>query len=274
MRDRDLADSLGISEAQLVAADVGDTVTRITADLDRVMPAIGRLGEVMALTRNESCVIEKVGDYDNYTPGPHASLIVNEEIDLRMFPKHWVHGFAIEQETERGPRRTIQVFDAAGDAVHKVFLREASNLAAWPEIVEELKIEDQSNTLVVEPRKSTEPAKGDPDKAEKLREEWDKITDTHQFLIMTRRLKMNRLGAYRIAGEPYARRLENSVIEELLNKAAETATPIMVFVGNMAALKFTPDRSKRSPKWGRGSTFLIPGLICTCARTTLPRSMP
>ncbi len=259
MRDRDLADILGISEAQLVAADVGDTVTRITADMDRVMPAIGRLGEVMALTRNESCVIEKIGEYDNYTPGPHAGLIVNEEIDLRMFPKHWVHGFAIEQETERGPRRTIQVFDAAGDAVHKVFLREASNLAAWPEIVEELKIEDQSNTLVVEPRKSTEPAKGDPDKAEKLREEWDKITDTHQFLIMTRRLKMNRLGAYRIAGEPYARRLENSVIEELLNKVAETATPIMVFVGNMGCIEIHTGPVKKIAEVGPWINVLDPG---------------
>ncbi|PIE13323.1 MAG: hemin-degrading factor [Rhodobacterales bacterium] len=259
MRDRDLADSLGISEAQLVAADVGETVTRITADMDRLMPALGRFGEVMALTRNESCVIEKVGVYDKYTSGTHASMVVNGQIDLRMFPKHWVYGFAIEQETERGPRRTIQVFDAAGDAVHKVFLREASNIEEWSAVVRDLKIEDQSNTLEVEARKPTEPARGDADKAEKLREEWEQMTDTHQFLIMTRRMKMNRLGAYRIAGEPYARRLENSVIQELLYKAAETAIPIMVFVGNMGCIEIHTGPVERIVEMGPWINVLDPG---------------
>ncbi|MEZ5713837.1 MAG: ChuX/HutX family heme-like substrate-binding protein [Paracoccaceae bacterium] len=259
MRDRDLADKLGISEAQLVAADVGETVTRITADMDRIMPALGRFGEVMALTRNESCVIEKVGEYDNYTAGEHAAMIVNETIDLRMFPKHWVHGFAIEQETERGMRRTIQVFDAAGDAVHKVFLRDGSNAAEWPAVVAELRIEDQSNSLTVEPRSPTEPAKGDPEKAEKLRAEWDKLTDTHQFLMMTRRMKMNRLGAYRIAGEPYARRLAPEAVEQLLHQAAETETPIMVFVGNMGCIEIHTGPIKKIVEMGPWINVLDPG---------------
>ena len=259
MRDRDLADKLGISEAQLVAADVGETVTRITADMDRIMPALTRFGEVMALTRNEACVIEKVGEYDNFTPGQHAALIVNETIDLRMFPGRWVHGFAIEQETERGMRRTIQVFDAAGDAVHKVFLRENSKAEHWADVVAELRIDDQSNTLAVEQREPVEPAKGDPAKARKLREEWDKLTDTHQFLMMTRRLKMNRLGAYRIAGEPYARRLGNEAIEQLLHKAAETATPIMVFVGNQGCIEIHTGPVHKIVEMGPWINVLDPG---------------
>ncbi|UYV39561.1 hemin-degrading factor [Rhodobacteraceae bacterium D3-12] len=248
-----------MSEAQLVAADVGETVTRITGDLDRIMPALKQLGKVMALTRNESCVIEKVGVYDNFTPGQHAGLIVNGEIDLRMFPGQWVHGFAIEQETERGMRRTIQVFDAAGDAVHKVFLRERSNADAWPGVVAELKIEDQSNTLEVTPRKPVEAAKADADKADKLRSEWDKLTDTHQFLMLVRRLKMNRLGAYRIAGEPYARRLETDVIQKLLYKAAESETAIMVFVGNAGCIEIHTGPIKKVVEMGPWINVLDPG---------------
>ncbi|MDV4144299.1 hemin-degrading factor [Shimia sp. FJ5] len=259
MRDRDLADKLGISEAQLVAAHVGDTVTRITADMDRIMPALNRFGEVMALTRNESCVIEKVGVYDGFRPGEHAALVVNEDIDLRMFPKHWVHGFAIEQETDRGMRRTIQVFDAAGDAVHKVFLREGSNADAWAPVVEELKIEDQSDTLTVSPRKPTEGAKGTPDQADRLRSEWDKITDTHQFLMMTRRIKMNRLGAYRVAGEPYARRLGNDAVETLLHRAAEREISIMVFVGNMGCIEIHTGPVHRIVDMGPWINVLDPG---------------
>ncbi|MEO0831021.1 MAG: ChuX/HutX family heme-like substrate-binding protein, partial [Pseudomonadota bacterium] len=47
------------------------------------------------------------------------------------FPKHWRHAFLVEKELENGIQRSVQVFDAAGDAVHKVFLRESSNLDVW-----------------------------------------------------------------------------------------------------------------------------------------------
>ncbi|MCP9484104.1 hemin-degrading factor [Shimia sp. CNT1-13L.2] len=237
-RERDFAESLGASEAEFLAAHVGQGVVRITADMDRLIPGVMRLGEVMALTRNESCVIEKVGVYDDYRGGPHAALVVNHDIDLRMFPSRWKHGFAVEKTLEDGStRRSLQVFDAAGDAVHKVFLREASILEEWDALVEELREPDQSDTLEVRARTPTEPAKGSVEMAEKLRSEWDKITDTHQFLQMTRKLKMNRLGAYRIAGAPYVRPLAAEVVATVFEKARDSEMPIMVFVGNMGCIE-------------------------------------
>ena len=156
-------------------------------------------------------------------------------------------------------RRTIQIFDAAGDAVHKVFLREGSNADAWAPVVEDLKIEDQSNTLNVSPRKPTEGAKGSADQAERLRSEWDKITDTHQFLMMTRRIKMNRLGAYRVAGEPYARRLRTDAVETLLHTAADRRIPIMVFVGNMGCIEIHTGPVHRIVDMGPWINVLDPG---------------
>ena len=237
LRERDLADKLGISEGQLVAAHVGEGVTRITAELDPLFAAFERLGEVMALTRNPSCVIEKVGVYENYTSGQHASMVVNENIDLRMFPRIWVSAFAVEKQTDKGVRRSIQVFDAAGDAVHKVHLRDASNLDQWDDIVAHLRIEEQSDTLEVETREPTEGAKGTADQREKLCEEWDKLTDTHQFMSLTRKLKINRLGAYRIAGAPYTRALAPKSVEALLHKASEKSVPLMIFVGNRGCIE-------------------------------------
>ena len=186
-------------------------------------------------------------------------MVLNQEIDLRMFPSRWVHGFAIEHETEKGMRRTIQVFDAAGDAVHKVFMRDDSNVGNWVSVVEDLKIEDQSSTLEFAPRKPTEPAIGTPEQADRLREEWDKLTDTHQFMIMTRRLKMNRLGAYRIAGEPYARRLENDAVTQLLHNAAETQTPLMVFVGNAGCIEIHTGPISNIVEMGPWINVLDPG---------------
>ena len=64
LRDRDFAAELNISEAQLVAAYAGRGVTRIAARPDDIVPRLTALGEVMALTRNTSCVIEKPGVYE------------------------------------------------------------------------------------------------------------------------------------------------------------------------------------------------------------------
>ncbi|WP_170465108.1 hemin-degrading factor [Ruegeria arenilitoris] len=236
-RDRDLAESLGITEGQLVAAFTGIDATKLSNSLDDLFPMLNGLGEVMALTRNPSCVIEKVGQYDNYHSGAHASMVLTEEIDLRMFPGHWVHTFAVERKTENGTKRSLQIFDAAGDAVHKIFLREGSDLTHWTKLVRTLADKDQSQVLNVEPRKPAEAAKANPDKADALRTEWAKMTDTHQFLRLTSKLKMNRLGAYRVAGEPLARALEPSVISQMFEQVRDQALDVMVFVGNRGCIE-------------------------------------
>ncbi|MGY6633349.1 MAG: ChuX/HutX family heme-like substrate-binding protein, partial [Alkalilacustris sp.] len=141
-RSRDLADMLGVPEAALLAAQVGAEVVRIAAAPDRLIPAVQSLGEVMALTRNGSCVHERVGRYEAWHPGDHAAMVLGAEIDLRIFPAHWVHGFALN-----GKRPSLQVFDAAGDAVHKLHLREGSDRAAFDRLVAALALEDQSDTL-------------------------------------------------------------------------------------------------------------------------------
>lgn len=237
VRERDLADKLGISEASLVAAHVGNEATYIAAHPDQLIPRVKALGEVMALTRNESAVHEKIGVYENYHGGQHATMVVTEAIDLRMFPRHWIHAYAVTRETDAGTRRSLQVFDAAGDAVHKIFLRDGSDLAAWEGLVKDLSLPEQSQTLSLEPRAPAEIPKADPAKAERLRQEWDQMTDTHQFLRVTSKLKMNRLGAYRIAGAPYVRPLMTEAVNDMLVALAEKTVPFMMFVGNRGCIQ-------------------------------------
>ncbi|TCP60925.1 putative hemin transport protein [Rhodovulum bhavnagarense] len=237
MRTRDLAGSLGVAEAEVLAAETGHGVTRISADPDALMPLMPGFGEVMALTRNESAVIEKTGTFGDYTPGQHAAMVLSPAIDLRIFPKHWVHGFAVEEKRGGTLRRSIQVFDAAGDAVHKIYIGADAPEAAWPALVDRLRIEDQAQTLELAPRAPTEPAKANPAKLDALRAEWDRLTDTHQFLQMVRKLKMNRLGAYRIAGAPYVRPLAPDCLGALLDGLGEQGFPFMLFVGNRGCIE-------------------------------------
>jgi putative hemin transport protein len=259
LRARDAADKLGISEAQLVAARVGAGTTRIAAHPDRVIPAAERLGEVMALTRVDACVHEKVGEYGNYHPGEHAAMTLTENIDLRIFPSHWVHGFAVETETEQGPRRSLQIFDAAGDAVHKIHLRDGSNHDAWAGIVADLADPDQSDTQSVAARKPTEAAKSRPEKRDVLRAEWAKLTDTHQFLRLCSKLKMNRLGAYRIAGAPFVRQLDPKAAYEMLQAVRGAGIEVMIFVGNRGCIQIHTGPVRELRPMGPWQNVMDPG---------------
>lgn len=233
LRARDLAAKLGIREAQLVAARVGNGVTRIEPHPDALIPHVMKLGDVMALTRNESCVIERIGTYTDYHSGARAQMVVGADIDMRFFGQYWISAFAVAE----GDKRSIQVFDAAGDAVHKVHLRPESDVAAFDAMIAELRLAEQSDALDVEPRQPTEPAKAEPSRLADLRDDWSNMTDTHQFLTMVSRNKMNRLGAYRTIGAPQAVALSTDAITTFLHAVAGVEVPIMIFVGNAACIE-------------------------------------
>lgn len=237
MRARDLADKLGIPEAQLVAAHLGHGAMRIDAHPDRLIPAAEKLGEVMALTRTDACVHEKIGQYGSYHSGDHAAMTLTQDIDLRIFPAHWVQAFAVETGTGDAVRRSLQVFDAAGDAVHKIHLRATSDHAAWPQVVADLTLPDQSFAQSYAARTPVEAPKSRADKADVLRAEWAKLTDTHQFLRLCSKLKMNRLGAYRIAGAPFVRELAPFAADAMLHAVQGSGIEVMLFVGNRGCIQ-------------------------------------
>ncbi len=236
-RARDFAMVQGITEADLVAAHVGHGATAIVADPDRLLPWAGKLGDVMALTRNAHCVHERRGEYKDYRTGAFASMVLGPEIDLRIFGKHWVHGFAVEEAGEDGPKRSLQVFDAAGDAVHKIWLKPESDHAVWADLIANMRLPEQAQALRLAARARVEPAKGDLSQAAALRTAWDAMTDTHQFIGLVKDQGMNRLGAYRVAGTPYAERLDPQAVTLTLERASEGGIPVMIFVGNMGCIQ-------------------------------------
>lgn len=241
MRERDLAMHLGITEAELLAAHIGQGVTRISATVADVLPSLEMLGEVMSLTRNESVVHEKVGVYESAktTVGPQHALILGGDIDLRIFPSRWAYGFAVEKtDEEGGVRRSLQFFDAAGDAVHKVHLRPNSDVAAYEALVGELQLDDQSSAISVSGEKIREEATGDDlPTADVLRERWSAMTDVHQLFNILRKLKLTRHQAVHLIGEDYAWRLDNDALTAMLYQAVRDEVPIMCFVGSSGCIQ-------------------------------------
>jgi len=186
---------------------------------------------VMALTRNRNCVHERKGVYKTYHSGSWAQMILSPEIDLRLFAKHWVHAYAVVE----GDKRSVQVFDAAGDAVHKIHLTQASDVAGFDRLVAELAVAGQMPDFA--PRATVDPARMNPAAADALRRGWAAMTDSHQFLGLVKDYGMNRLGANRIAGAPHARALQKGAVLAALELAAFSEIPVMIFVGNPGCIQ-------------------------------------
>ncbi len=231
MRERDIAAQLKISEAALVAAEVGISAVRIDASAAKLLERVADLGEVMALSRNESAVHEKIGVYENIKVGEHNAIVLGENIDLRVFPSRWVHAFAVTKKDGDAERLSLQYFDKTGNAVHKIHLRPASNVEAYHRIVAELKLEDQGQELVEAEASSASDEDGNVSR-EELRDNWSKMTDTHEFFGMLKRLKIGRQAAVRTVGDDYAWKLDNTATADMMHASVKSGLPIMCFVAN------------------------------------------
>ncbi len=206
VRIRDAARSLGVSEGELVATGVGSIATRLEArNWGDVILSLPALGPVMALTRNDSAVHERHGAYGEVSVNGAMGLVLGEDIDLRLFLNRWRFGFAVREATDHGERRSLQFFDGAGQAVHKVYATEKTNMTAFDGLVRDFTASQQDKTLPVEAAApaATDRPDGEID-VEGLRDAWRKLEDTHDFFGLLRKFKVGRTQALRLTGSEFA----------------------------------------------------------------------
>ena len=248
-RHRDIAARLGVSEGELIAAHVdaqprpqGLRAQRLQAAWPRLIAALETVGVVMALTRNAACVHEKTGVYrDTSASGPagrEVGLVLGGAIDLRVFYSRWAHGFAVDETSDKGVQRSLQFFDAAGTAVHKVFVKPLTDQAAWTALVAAFLADDQSPGMT--PAATPEPTAERPDAeidVAALRQAWASLRDTHDFFGLLRAHGVTRTQALRLAEPRFVRPVDAASAQQLLSGAAGTGTPVMVFVGNPGVIQ-------------------------------------
>ncbi|NVB39889.1 hemin-degrading factor [Pseudenhygromyxa sp. WMMC2535] len=270
LRIRAAADELGVSELALRLTQIGRSggedeaplsVTRLAGDWRALIERLPELGEVMVLTRNAAAVHEKVGTFGAIQFGEGFGLVLNREVDLRLFMSRWAHGVAvIEAARGGGVHRSLQFFDASGTAIHKVYLRDGSNRAAYAGIVDEWTAADQQAELAIEP--VAPPAAPKPDAeidVEGLRADWLALQDPHEFFPMLRRYEVARTQALRLAPEGHAERIGDDAIVTLLERASATKTPIMVFVGSPGCIQIHTGRVEQIKAMGPWINVLDPG---------------
>ena len=247
MRHRDIAKQLGVSEGELLAYFLGiHTAPSVAGEMQairlhpkwaEIMTSIESLGEVMALTRNASCVHEKVGIYKKASQQGPVGLMVGE-IDLRLFYHAWEYGFAVREMTKDGLQRSLQFFDRSGVAIHKIHLRLQSSVANYDALLAQFQSHDQAPGIqVTEPGK---PAAELPDQEIDVtawHQAWRAMRDTHDFFVLLRQFKVTRTQGLRLAESAFVQALPVTCVRDLLEIAASTATPLMVFVGNHGMLQ-------------------------------------
>ncbi|AGZ30207.1 hemin-degrading HemS.ChuX domain protein [Burkholderia pseudomallei MSHR2451] len=237
LRNRDVAQLLGVSEGEALAAFAGERVVRLESSFVELFEEMPRLGGVMALTRNAAAVHEKDGAFEQMSHDGPVGLALGA-IDLRIFYRNWAAGFAVYEPTAHGVMKSLQFFDAQGDAVHKVYLRKHSDHAAFDAFVSRWRMPVQSPAFAVEPAPPAHVERPDGEiDAAGLRAAWDAMTDTHQFHGVVRRHGVSRTQALRLAGASRAHRVATDAARRVLERAAQTRLPIMVFVGNRGMIQ-------------------------------------
>jgi putative hemin transport protein len=236
LRIRNAARQLGVSELELLVTRLGESVIRLDAVWADFLKEIPRLGYVQALSRNEWVVHERKGVYKNYSQdqGGRVVLFVGEDIDLRIFITNWKYGFAVEEFSRGKLRKSFQFFDAFGEAMHKVYLTDESDDAAYDDIKEASRHEDQSVYQEVETPKPAPPELPDSAiNAEAFRAEWLALKDTHDFFPLLMKHRISRTQALRLAPTgDWAIPVPNESLRKVFSIVADREVPIMVFVGN------------------------------------------
>jgi putative hemin transport protein len=259
LRIRDAAKELNVSELELLSTTLGKETIRLKEDWSAILSACKTLGKIMSLTRNEGCVLEHKGSFQKISihgRAPHQIATVIGPIEQRVFFSKWKYGFAVVNETPRGPLKSLQFFDQAGDAILKIYLQEKSNLDAYALLVDSFKMEDQNQPVFVHPFPPENYA-GSVDHLA-LTEAWETMKDTHDFFGMLQTFNIHRLDAIKWIGKKWAYPVNRLVIRTVLESASAEQIPIMIFVGNKGNIQIHQGKVRTIRQMGNWLNVLDP----------------
>lgn len=244
LRARDAAEHLGVSEGEAIAAHAGHhryalQTTPLRGPWIELLQALEICGPLMALTRNTTTVHEKTGVYTGLSASGGMGLALGEDIDLRLFLDRWHAGFAVREPATNPanpPAISLQFFDRHGLAMHKIFVREATDRAALEAAIGRFAEPALGYVFTAAPA-SPPPLDDSRIDAAALASAWAAMQDTHEFFPLLRRFGAERQQALRLVEGRFSQRATGNAVRLLLQEAAFAQTPIMVFVGSPGCIQ-------------------------------------
>ena len=248
---------------------------RIEPRVNDLLTGLEAVGEVMALTRNESAVHEKIGVYDKVVTGNaqrHGARREHRPAHLPEGLGAWLCGRKARRRRHppqpavlrRGRRGRAQGASARRRPI-------STPIRSWSPT---LASADQRPTVRSSQAGRAMPRSPDaPPSVDDLRERWSRLTDVHQFFGMLKALKLSRQPG-RAHGRPglclAARQRRASPPCSIMPPPATCRSCASSAIA--AASRSIPARSSRSSRWGRGSTCSTRPSTCICGPTTSARS--
>ncbi|MEM6763596.1 MAG: ChuX/HutX family heme-like substrate-binding protein [Bacteroidota bacterium] len=264
LRSRDLAHKMGISEAELLGIQLGEHIVRLEGDWKELLLDVKEMGYVMALTRNEYCVHERKGVYDNikfFTGHGNMGVAVNPDIDLRFFMDQWKYAFAVTMKREKGKDlHGFQFFNARGEAVHKIYTTPKSEVEAYHGLVEKYLCPEQLPLTDVdhsEVETKTELADSEID-VDGFQQEWLTLKDTHDFFPLLRKHELSRTQAFRLAPEDHSMKIDNQAVVRMLSLASERGVSIMCFLHSKGCIQIHTGEVKNLKFYGEWYNVMDP----------------
>lgn len=246
IKERDAVQKMGISEVELISLEPNNFP--LYPDIATVFNWLPYLGKVKAITRNNSAVHERQGTYSKPTINDKVGLVVNPEIDLRLFLVNWKYVYAVNDKGSK----SIQFFDKWGEAIHKVYLIPSSNMQSYHKMVAALTNKYNPYPTVEKKIEYDQNKKVDLNiKIEEFQKDWINLHDTHNFHPLLKRHGVPRRQSMELAPEGYTKKLSVKKIEELLETVCAKELQFMVFVGNDACIQIHTGYANRIVRTGQ-----------------------
>lgn len=259
LRIRDAARQIGVSEAELLVTTIGEKTILLDGNWAELLVACKSLGKVMALTRNEGCVLEHKGTFQKIElqgEAPYQVATVIGPIEQRVFFSAWKYGFAVINDTPRGTMRSFQFFDKSGEAIMKIYLQEKSNVEVFESLVSQYRHSNQSEPLTFVPFDKPQYAKEiDMDAFTK---DWENMKDTHEFFGLLRKYKVHRLDAVKWIDDKWARQVDRLSARKIVETASAQQMPIMIFAGNKGNIQIHQGKVRTIRQMGNWFNVMDP----------------
>lgn len=255
----DIARDIQIDELTMMRARVGmDAIALNVPDVKAFIAALEGCGEVRGITRNEYAISVQTGVFTNqYLNGyrqmsvsAEAGLVLNPGgLDLRIFFRHWKHFFFLRDEKPNRTLESIQIFDDAGKAVHKIYATQHTNMQAFKALVERHRGTDENFTPHLEsvsPRAMPHDLPSASD--DSISEEWRAMSDPHDFYLLMRKHGKSRQELYRCVEPDLAREVAADSLMDVLTESKLRDVSLAIFVSNAGCVQISTGKVEKLAK--------------------------
>lgn len=235
LRPLEAAQRLGVSEAELIAAESGRDALRLGGNWARLLRALPTLGTVEIETANAFASLRRHMDLRGLrVDARHARLETGSDV-LRLRFAHWHSGFAVRE----GERVALRFFDRRGSAVLSVRSLPGADTQAFGALCSRYALRGRAQPLCIGRHDHAAFWPASTLDAGWLRARWAQLTQASLATTLLRSCGLGRQQALRLLGDPWARRLPSTDARQVLEHAWENAELIQVTVSSAGALQRT-----------------------------------